>query len=206
MSTEKDNKLLIITGVFVAGMIIANFVGVKLAQIGPMAISVGTPMIALTFLCTDIISDVWGKQTAKRTVWLGFGTSVLSVLFVRLTLLVPHPEYWTMSKEYDIILGGQWRLILASLVTYLVSQNLDLYVFHKIKEKTGESKLWLRNNVSTLISQLVETILFSILAFGGNVPAGGWAGLFIGQYLIRIILTLADTPLVYAGVKWVRGK
>lgn len=201
---SKEDKYVLVSGVFVTAMVVANFVGVKLAQIGPAVISIGSPMIALSFLCTDIIADVWGKEKAKRTIWLGFLANIISLAFVQIAIRVPHPEYWTQQKEFAAVFGGQLRLIVASLITYLASQYVDMGMFFWIKRKTRSRHLWLRNNISTFMCQAVDTVLFTLLAFGGTMALAEMPALMVGQYGIRLILALLDTPLVYLGVSWVK--
>lgn len=200
----RTDKLMLLGGVYVAGMMIANFSGVKLVQIGPASISIGTFMIALTFLCTDIMSDVWGIDASKQMIKIGIITNVMAVVFMQIAIRAPYVDFWMDQEAYATIFGGQARLVLAGLVSYVFSQTVDLHVFQSIKERTGEDHLWIRNNASTMISQAVDTIIFTTLAFGGVVPLSGWLGLMGGQYVIRVIMSLLDTPLCYLGVKWAR--
>ena len=114
---------------------------------------------------------------------------------------LPSAPFFQMQTEFESILSGSFRIILASLISYLISQNLDVFVFHKLKEKHGESKLWLRNNLSTVLSQLFDTSIFILIAFYGTMPFGALLGLIATQYAFKFIFALIDTPLVYLFVR-----
>lgn len=203
---NQSDKLTFLTGLFVTGMIAANFLGGKLMAIGPIAISVGTPLMATTFLCTDIMSDVWGKKTAQNAVKLGLVANLVVLVYTQFAVRIGAPEYWTDQESYAIIFGSQWRLVLASLTSYLVSQLVDVNLFVTIKQRTGQSKLWLRNNLSTMTSQALDTVIFTTLAFGGTMPVEALTGMMIGQYGLRVLMALIDTPFCYLGVAWARRK
>ncbi len=97
-------------------------------------------------------------------------------------------------------------MIAASLISYIASQNLDVSIFHRLKARHGESKLWLRNNLSTMTSQLIDTVLFITVAFWGIVPFSVLAGMVVTQYLVKLGIALIDTPIVYLLVKTQVGK
>jgi len=202
---NKQGKLILLSGVFATGMIVANFASVKIASFGMFTIPAGTFMFAITFLCTDIIADVWGKQTAKAVVNMGFIGNLLSLAYMQLAMRFPHPDFWGMQSEYATVFGGQWRIVLAGLVTYLISQHIDVSIFHRLKSTTHGKHLWLRNNVSTMTSQAIDTVLFSILAFGGTMSVSALVGVIWTQYIFKLIVAVADTPLCYLGVKWAKG-
>ena len=195
-------KLIMLASIFVGGMITANFASVKIAQIGWFTIPAGTLMFAITFLCTDIIADVWGKRVAHQVVTAGFVANLISLVAIRLYIKVPFPEFWGMQKEYAMVFGGNARIVIAGLVTYLVSQHIDVALFLWIKSLTGGKKLWLRNNASTITSQLIDTVLFTVLAFAGTMPVADLVNMIASLYLLKVLIALGDTPFCYLGVKW----
>jgi len=198
-------KLIMLASIFVGGMITANFASVKIAQIGWFTIPAGTLMFAITFLCTDIITDVWGRKVAHQVVTAGFVANLISLVAIQWYIRVPFPEFWGMQKEYAMVFGSNARIVIAGLVTYLISQNIDVTLFHWVKERTGEKKLWLRNNVSTITSQLIDTALFTVLAFAGTMPVDALVNTIVSLYLFKVLIALGDTPFCYLGVKWARG-
>jgi len=195
-------KLIVLASIFVGGMITANFASVKIAQIGWFTIPAGTLMFAITFLCTDIIADVWGKKVAHQVVTAGFVANLISLVAIRLYIKVPFPEFWEMQKEFVMVFGSNARIVIAGLVTYIVSQHIDVALFLWIKSLTGGKKLWLRNNVSTITSQLIDTVLFTVLAFAGTMPVAALVNMIVSLYLFKVLLALGDTPFCYLGVKW----
>ena len=195
-------KLIMLASIFVGGMITANFASVKIAQIGWFTIPAGTLMFAITFLCTDIIADVWGKKVAHQVVTAGFVANLISLVAIRLYIKVPFPEFWEMQKEFVMVFGSNARIVIAGLVTYLVSQHIDVALFLWIKSLTGGKKLWLRNNVSTITSQLIDTVLFTVLAFAGTMPVADLVNMIASLYLLKVLIALGDTPFCYLGVKW----
>ena len=195
-------KLIVLASIFVGGMITANFASVKIAQIGWFTIPAGTLMFAITFLCTDIIADVWGKKVAHQVVTAGFVANLISLVAIRLYIKVPFPEFWEMQKEFVMVFGSNARIVIAGLVTYIVSQHIDVALFLWIKSLTGGKKLWLRNNVSTITSQLIDTVLFTVLAFAGTMPVASLVNMIVSLYLFKVLIALGDTPFCYLGVKW----
>lgn len=195
-------KLVMLASIFVGGMITANFASVKIAQIGWFTIPAGTLTFAITFLCTDIIADVWGKRAAHQVVTAGFVANLISLVAIRLYIEVPFPEFWGMQKEYAMVFGSNARIVIAGLVTYIVSQHIDVALFLWIKSRTGEKKLWLRNNVSTITSQLIDTVLFTVLAFAGTMSVADLVNMIVSLYLFKVLIALGDTPFCYLGVKW----
>lgn len=122
-------------------------------------------------------------------------SSILLVLSINIAISWPGAAFWQGQEAFAQTLDSTWRIVAASLGAYLVSQNLDVFLFHKIRDITGESKLYLRNILSTGISQFVDTIIFIVIAFYGSMPI---APLIIGQYIIKLGIAAIDTPFLYS--------
>ncbi|NLZ39056.1 MAG: queuosine precursor transporter [Firmicutes bacterium] len=177
---------------------ISNVIAGKIIMIGPFFAPAAVICYSLTFALTDTVAEIWGKEWTQYTVKLGFITTILSAVFIRLALLMPAAPIWGDQEAYKIVLGSNLRIVAASLVSYLISQYHDVWAFLFWKEKTGGRYLWLRNNLSTIVSQLLDTAIFITLAFfGTGVPI---FSMITGQYLLKFIIALCDTPLVYAMV------
>jgi len=163
---------------------------------------------------TDIISEVFGKKAARKVVWIGFFSQLIMLGLVEFAIVMPEPAWQEeLASWFKQILGSTWFIVVASLIAYLVSQHHDVWAFHKWREVTRGRYLWLRNNLSTMVSQGIDTVLFISLAFGvlpymvyGEplIPWSALPSLMLGQYLAKIIIAVLDTPLVYAGVKIVK--
>jgi uncharacterized integral membrane protein (TIGR00697 family) len=193
---EKTNKnLLILNGIFITSLLIANVVSAKIVTFGGLVIPAAIVAYPLTFLMTDIIGEIWGKEQANETVKLGFICQLISLVLIGLAIVLPVAPFADNQAEFKGIMAQSFRVVAASLVAYYCSQSWDVWVFHKIREK-GTGNKWLRNNLSTMTSQIIDTAIFITIAFIGTVP-NIWV--MIGsQYLIKCIYALLDTiPFYY---------
>lgn len=140
------------------------------------------------------------SHLARQAVWAGFLASILLVLAVEIAIAWPAAVFWEGQEAFQSTLRLTSRIVLASLVAYLISQNWDILVFDKLKKKTKGKHLWLRNCASTMTSQGLDTIIFITIAFYGVLPV---IPLIIGQYVVKLIIAAIDTPFLYA-VKWAK--
>lgn len=190
--------LLYLNGIFVGLLILSNILAVKLISIGNWIVLPAAVIIyVFTYPITDVIGEVYGKEAARKTVMAGLITQIFAIIFIMIAIHFPPAPFFTLQQEYEAILSGSFRITLASLTAYVVSQHLDVIVFHRLKQRHGEKKLWLRNNVSTSLSQLVDTTIFIVIAFEGVVPISTIFMMIGTQYLFKFIVALLDTPLVY---------
>lgn len=197
--------LLYLNGLFVGLLILANIVAVKLFSIGEFAILPAAVVIYIfTYPIIDVIVEVYGKEQAKQTVRAGLITQVIALVFISITVALPSASFWQGQASFETILNGSLRVIAASLISYFISQNLDVYVFDRLKKKHGTKKLWLRNNASTMASQLLDTSIFITIAFVGTVPTAVLLGMIATQYVVKFFATIATTPLVYGAVYGIR--
>lgn len=192
---KTDKNLLILNGIFITSLLIANVVSAKIVTFGGLVIPAAIVAYPLTFLMTDIIGEIWGKEQANQSVKLGFICQIISLVLIGLSILLPVAPFADNQAEFKGIMAQSFRVVAASLVAYYCSQSWDVWVFHKIREK-GTSNKWLRNNLSTMTSQIIDTAIFITIAFIGTVP-NIWV--MIGsQYLIKCIYALLDTiPFYY---------
>jgi uncharacterized integral membrane protein (TIGR00697 family) len=201
------NKLLFLTGLFVICLGAANILSAaKLICIFGFTIDAGIIAYPLTFLFTDVISEVWGKRTATSVVWVGFFANIMLMLLIWLGGLLPPSPEWHNQEAFQTILGAVPRIVVASMVAYLISQHHDVFAFNFWRNKTRGRWLWLRNNLSTGVSQAIDTVVFGFIAFYGVVPLNVLMGeIMLAQYVIKLIVALLDTPFCYLLVSWCRG-
>ncbi|MRH44251.1 queuosine precursor transporter [Aquibacillus halophilus] len=190
-----------LNALFVGLLILSNILGVKLFSVGNFILPAAAIVYVVTYLITDVIGEVYGKEAARKTVQAGFFTQVIAILFVFIAIQLPSAPIFGLQAEFETILGGSFRVMLASLAAYVVSQNLDVSIFHRLKQKHGDNKLWLRNNLSTMTSQLVDTTIFITIAFWGIVPTSVLLGMIATQYVFKFIVAIVDTPITYLLVK-----
>jgi len=187
----------VLFGIFVGAVTIAGVHGAKLVNIGPFVFDAGLLTISLTFLCTDIVSEVYGRSYSKKLVLGGLLGIITAMLFSKIALAAPADLEWNLVNEYNAILGTGNRVLFAALAAYVGGQLLDITVFTWIRNKTKGKHLWLRNNLSTLAGGLADAVLFSTIAFYGVYDL---MPIIMSAYAIRIIISLVDTPFVYLGV------
>lgn len=191
----------------VTATILANIEVLLLIHAFGMEQTLGNVLFAVTFLITDILSECEGKKAADKAVWLGIFTSVFFLLVSQGWLLyVPSEGDWAMPSIRNIF-SSTPRMLLSSLTVYAVSQLFDVWLYHKwwafTEKKCGDRKrfLWLRNNGSTLVSQLLNTFLFTLFAFYGTYDIRTLFSIFGSSYVIYIFTSLLDTPVLYLARK-----
>ncbi len=180
--------------------ILANIAAMKTVLMFGVVTSAGSVLYASTFLCTDILSEKHGKKSAERAVILGIIISLLWLLGTQITLwFTPSENSEFISGYLSTVFGMVPRLTLASLAGYIVSQSVDVFMYHFIWSKTGNSKkgLWLRNNGSTLTSQLFDTVIFVTIAYVGVLPTAAFFQMMITTYIFKAVVALFDTPFAY---------
>jgi uncharacterized integral membrane protein (TIGR00697 family) len=208
MKLNIEEKTSILFALFITALIAANLLGTKIAVIAGISMSVGIFAYPLTFLVTDIIEEVHGKEKAKHLIIAGFVSLIVLLAMVFLSVNLPPAARYAANAEYTLVFSTSMRIVIASLVAFIIAQTHDVWAFQLWKEKTHGKYLWLRNNASTMVSQLFDTTLFMFIAFYHMTPkftAAFVISLIIPYYLLKILVAFADTPFVYAGVKWLRS-
>ena len=193
--------LLLLSGIFCACLVAAAVLAAKIVRIGPVSVPAGVFAYCITFVCADVISEIWGRPCANMVVLTGFIGLGLTFLLIRLALWSPAAEFWTREEAFQSVLGMTPRIIAASLAAYVLSQFHDVWLYTLLKDRTRGRHLWLRNNAATMLSQLIDTVVFITIAFYGVMPV--WP-LIIGQWSVKVALALCGTPLVYMTVWCVR--
>ena len=195
--------------IFAAALITANVVSTKILVLGPFIVPAGVLAYSITFAMTDTLCELWGRRQAQVVVAAGFLAQLLVLGLILLAVHLPGAPFWKNQAAYASVFGSVNRIILASLVAYLVSQSFDLWAFTWLKERFQGRHLWLRNNLSTAASQSIDTLIFITVAFAGTVAfpnAQALLPLIGGQLAVKWIIAVADTPLVYALVHFLRGQ
>ncbi len=187
----------LLRSLYSALIIIANITAVKVVEVGGAVFPAAVMVYSATFLITDILSEKWGKKSAELAVRDGFLAMLISFAYLTLTIYFPSASFWNRQENYKAVLGLTPRIAIASGIAYLTSQFHDVWAFHFWKKKTNGRFLWLRNNLSTMTSQLIDTLIFITVAFYGAFPIEDLLKMIAGQYVAKITIALADTPFVY---------
>ena len=212
---KTQQNLYLLYMLFGVALVTANAMATKVFDMGfalfgnEVTLTVGVICYPVTFLVTDIIGEIWGKKESSIAVKYGFICQLVSTLFIIIARYLPavDPE---MQNHYVALLGQNWIFVIASMVAFLCSQSWDVFVFHKIRDayikKHGsrDGGRWIWNNGSTTGSQLIDSVIYVIIAFGFGF---GWlfqsemhgmlVSMIFGQFVIKAILALLDTPIFY---------
>src|SRR5699024_9904532 len=216
-SIHEPGKLLILAIIFTTGVLVANIMATKVIDVFGIYAPMGIIVYPITFLMTDTITEVWGKQISKQVILGGLIANIFATVVLQLSTYIPAAPVYELFDEYAQVIGGVPRIAIASIASYYVSHTVDVHLFiklnqkihshffHKIKQKTNGKHLWLRNNVSTMTSQIIDSVVFMSIAFLGTVPLRVLLIMMGTQYVMKLIFALADTPFVYVTVKWAKG-
>ena len=184
-------------------MVLANIEALMMVRAFGIEQTLGNVLFAVTFLITDILSECEGKKAANKAVFLGLFISVFFLCLSQAWLLYTPSESDWVAPAIHPVFSNTPRMMLASVAVYAISQLLDVWLYHKLwaftEKRSGkrDSFLWLRNNASTLTSQLVNTALFTAFAFWGTYEFPTLVSIFVSSYLIYIVTSLLDTPALY---------
>ena len=200
-SHEKSLIMLtLLSGIFCGTIVFANIAaGIKLIDFLGLVVPAGTLAYCFTFPITYIVDEIYGKRRAVYIVWAGLITEILMLLLIYIDY-IQKPLSIEQQELYVRVFSPQVRIVIGSIVAYLASQHHDVWAFWKWREITRGKYLWLRNNASTIVSQLIDSSIFTTIAFYGTVPTSILIDMIISLWLFKVIIALADTPFVYLGV------
>jgi uncharacterized integral membrane protein (TIGR00697 family) len=176
--------------------IIANIEVLKLVDMLGFQATLGNVIYGTSFLATDILCEKFGKKDAGRAVYLGFFTTIVFILMMQVMLIFTPSSGDIFNDSLKQIFSFTPRIVIASILTFLFVQKIDIWAYMFVWSKTGDKHLWARNNISTLTSQLIDTFLFTFLAFYGVFPIS-FMELFLTTYFIKVIISVLDTPFMY---------
>ncbi len=183
-------------------IILANIQVVVTIDFFGLAITLGNVAYASSYLITDLLGELYGKKAARKAVSIGFFSLIMMTTIMNIVLLyTPTTEAQVLYESVANIFSLMPRIAIASLLAYAISQRIDVFIYHKLKHLEG-SKLWMRNNISTMLSQLVDTLIFTIVAFVGVYSTPILLSIFVSTYVIKFLVAAVDTPFMYIGVKF----
>lgn len=179
--------------------LLGNIAVCKCVDIFGLSTTAGNVLYASTFLVTDILSEKYGRKEAARAVAYSFSTMVLWLIGTQMIMLFTPNANDYINSSLQVVFGLVPRVTIGSLAGYACSQTVDVLLYHGIWNKTGggRSFLWLRNNGSTLVSQAIDTVIFTFIAFWGVYPNEVFFSILITTYLFKAIVALLDTPFMY---------
>ena len=185
-------------------IILANLQGPKLTVIFGMETSLGVIFYSSIFFATDVLSENYGKAEANRAVRMGFAVSIIVLVMLLISLMYLPSEMpataeysSTIHNAFSTIINFTPKIIFGSLLAYIISQSFDVWAFHKIKTITGDRWLWLRNNLSTMSSQVIDTAIFTLVVWAPIVGIRSALALGASKYVFKLVIAMIDTAFIY---------
>ncbi|MBH10901.1 MAG: hypothetical protein CMG74_11240 [Candidatus Marinimicrobia bacterium] len=209
----KDKFYLILSGIFIASLVSCNLIFQKFFTWTPFGIytfeiSVGILPYPITFLATDLISELYGKKKADQVVISGLISSIFVMIVVLIANAAPSTDWSPVDDNiFEKVFGLQGMAVFASMVAYLSAQFIDVRVFHFWKKLTKGKHLWLRNNASTIFSQFIDTAaVLILLCSAGAIEWSRFWPLLENGFLFKVIVALIDTPIIYCVIYALKGR
>lgn len=193
------------TGLFIwipIAAIVANIQVLKLVDLFGINATLGNIVYASSFLVTDILSENYGKKSATKAVFVGFLSLIASmVLFQAALWFTPSADDWAQESLKNLF-GFMPRIVLASILAFGISQFHDVWAYNFWKKKWPADRfIWIRNNASTMVSQLIDSLVFTLVAFTGQLPMNVLIQIFISTYVLKWLVAAMDTPFIYLAVR-----
>lgn len=192
--------------VFVALLLISNIGAVKLIEFGPIITDGGAILFPLVYIVGDILSEVYGFKAARRVILTAFAVSILASATFYLVQLAPPASDWENQEAFESILGFVPRIVLASVIAFLVGQLLNSYVLVKIKERTREKNLWLRLMGSTALGQFADTLIFCTIAFYGVITGIEFLKYLVIGYFYKSSIEYLFVPITYQVIAFIKRR
>jgi uncharacterized integral membrane protein (TIGR00697 family) len=190
----------VVVALFITTLITANITAVKLVGLFGLVLPAAVVVFPISYICGDVLTEVYGYRVARRVIWLGFLCNLLAVVAIYLGGILPAAPFWEGQVAYETILGYTPRLLAASFLAYLVGEFANAIVLAKMKVTTNGRWLWSRTIGSTIIGQGLDSLAFIVLAFVGTIPASAMLAAIMTQWLVKSLYEVLATPLTYVVV------
>lgn len=202
---------LLLSALFITALVTTNLIANKFITVdlgfASFVISAGVLPYPITFLITDILSEIYGRKRTNQVVISGFFASLFVIFILKLGGIFPAIENSPVDNAgYDMVFQNTWRIIGASMLAYLAAQLVDVRLYHFWKKLTRGKHLWLRNNASTMLSQLVDTTLVIFVVFVGSATTGEIGSMILDGWMFKLLVALFDTLLIYAAIAIIRSQ
>jgi len=190
----------VVVALFITTLITANITAVKLVGLFGLVLPAAVVVFPISYICGDVLTEVYGYRVARCVIWLGFLCNLLAVVAIYLGGILPAAPFWEGQVAYETILGYTPRLLAASFLAYLVGEFANAIVLAKMKVTTNGRWLWSRTIGSTIIGQGLDSLVFIVLAFVGKIPVSAMLAAIMTQWLVKSLYEVLATPLTYVVV------
>lgn len=205
MKKENISKtFLIFTCIYITLILISNILAGRLISIFGIALTGATIVFPFTYILSDIFTEIYGFNKNKKVIWLSFTCNLIMVIIFVLTIGLPYPETFENAEAYNIVLGTTPRVLFASLTGFLFGNFLNSIVLSKLKVVTKGKYLALRTISSTIVGEAIDTVIFLLVAFWGQLPNEVILLMIINQSIVKILIEVIFTPVTYKIVNKVK--
>ncbi|MDA9790837.1 queuosine precursor transporter [bacterium] len=195
-----------IVAVFVGLLLISNIGAVKLIAFGPLITDGGAFLFPLVYIVGDVLAEVYGWKAARRAILIGFAMAILAAVTFYLVQISPPADGWENQAAFEAVLGFVPRIVLASILGFLVGQLLNAYVLVWIKKRTQEKKLWARLMGSTIVGEFADTLVFCTVAFYGVITGGDFLTYVIVGFVYKTAVEIILLPVTYRTIAYVKRR
>jgi uncharacterized integral membrane protein (TIGR00697 family) len=202
LQSRRDIVYMALAGFFVTNAILGELTGGKLFTLGPFTLSIGVIPWPVVFIATDLINEYFGRDGVRRLTLMSIGLIVYAFIVLFLAIQVPAASFSPVTDaQFQAVFGQSLWIIVGSVIAFALSQMVDVFIFWLVRHKTGGRYLWMRATGSTVISQLIDSIVIIAIAFWlpGKVKTSEFLTIAASNYSFKLIVALGITPLLYAG-------
>lgn len=200
----RQKYLDVIAGLFVAVLLISNVASTKIVTLGPFVFDGGTLLFPLSYIFGDVLTEVYGYRRSRRVIWTGLVANFLMVFVFWIIAIMPAGPDWNMQQAFEGILLATPRIVLASSIAYFAGEFTNSYLLSRMKIASQGRQLWKRTIGSTLVGQLVDTIIFVAIAFAGTMTGHVLLALIVSNYLLKVGIEILNTPITYKVVSYLK--
>ena len=201
---QPSTWFVVVTAVFITCLLIANIIAVKLVSVSGIVFPAAVIIFPISYICGDVLTEVYGYHRARQVIWLGFACNLLAVGVIWAAQVLPGAAFWNAQTAYERILGFTPRLLVASFCAYLVGEFVNSFVLAKMKVLTHGRMLWARTIGSTIVGQGLDSLVFVTIAFLATIPTGALATMVLTQWLLKVAYETLATPLTYVVVGFLK--
>lgn len=203
-ASSRTRVLMTLVSVSTMLLIVSNLASVKITQVGPAVFDAGTLIFPLVYIITSVITEIYGSKVARTMVWIAFGCLLFMSLFLLGVQYLPADLAASRQTAYEQILGFVPRLAVASLIAYLIGESINIGAIERLRRHVGPRSLWTRLVSSSAVGELVDTVVFSVIAFAGTMPGKTLLQLIITVYLIKLAVDIVLSPLTVRFTTWLK--
>ena len=195
--TKKKNFLPVLSGLFIGVLVLSNILAVKMVQIGPFVFDGGTLLFPFSYIFGDVLTEVYGYRDSRKVIWTGFAALVFMTCNIWLVSILPAEGSWNLQNDFNNILLQMPRISAGSICGYFIGEYSNSVVLSKMKVMSGGKHLWMRTIGSTLVGELLDSVVFVVIAFSGLYASSVLVVMAFSNYLFKTMIEVVCTPFTY---------